>query len=228
MPFYLHSSGTCTFSDAASLKPGDGGSKEYGIIRSRRSVFFDRCAPLWYWYSRLNFFTFTIPEVRGTDRDYSSAFSALLENIRKNYKIKSYVWVAEVQEKRGIKYKIKAPLHFHMVTHGYLPIQWLNSYWCSLINCYSPNAVDVQHVPPEIDCLPAYLAKYMCKPMSRVMRCRSFGSTQDLKLPPIKLDAPPPNPYGVQVRTFYEQGEKRETIVRYYKTAMILEKYFQI
>ena len=245
MPFAMHSSGLCTWSDPSNLKPGTGGAKGFGASRSRRSIFFDRASVLWYRYSPLVFFTFTLPKQTHQDLFYSQKFSMLLETYRTRYKrhgnsskknpqggFQDYVWCAEVQKQR----KDYQAIHFHLLTHVYIPIKEINSYWCDLIGQSSRNAVDVQHVPQNINSIPAYMCKYFTKQTyrdadgeirkMRPVKCRSFGSYQELKLEPVILDRPPENPLYTQSYSVQHGDRELEICLRYYNTREILDTFF--
>lgn len=245
MPFSLHTSGLCAWSDPTNLKPGEGGYQGFGSSRSRRSVFFDRSSVLWYKYPDLTFFTFTLPKQIHDDRYYSSKLSMLLENYRTRFKrngiaskknvrggIKDYVYCAEVQKQRTDFQAI----HFHLLTHAYIDIKEINSYWCDLIGQSSRNAVDVQHVPQNIQSIPAYMCKYFTKQTyrdtsgqiqkMRPVQCKSFNASQGLKLQPVTLDHPPGIPLYTQSFTVQDGKEKREINLRYYNTREILDTFF--
>lgn len=245
MPFSIHTSGLCAWSDASTLKPGEGGFKGFGASRSRRSVFFDRASVLWYKYPSLTFFTFTLPKQKQPDLFYSSRFSMLLENYRTRYKrhgistkknpqggICDYVWCAEVQKKR----KDYQAIHFHLLTHAYIKVSELNAYWCDLIGQHSRNAVDVQYVPQDINSIPAYMCKYFTKQTyrdddgniqkMRPVKCRSFGTSKALKLQPILLDSPPGEPLYKQIFAVRQGDKDVEITLRYYNTREILDTFF--
>jgi hypothetical protein len=223
--------------------PEHGGRTEFGAVRSRRGIFFDRASVLWYLHKPLNFFTFTILKQKEDDQFYSSRFSMLLDNYRVRFRrghpdgFENYVWVAEVQ-KRGA-------IHFHLLAPSYVPIRSLNAYWCDLVGQHSGGMVDVEHVPDQIRSIPAYLCKYFTKqwyvnkktgeikPL-RTLQCRSFGTTRALKLNPVTLDEPLANPIGMKVFKIQSNGAPviapdglpLEVTIRYYNTNEILDTFF--
>jgi len=235
MPFKIHPSGLCTWFDASNQpEPGKGGRQAFGKFRSRRSVFFNRASILWYKYPKLNFFTFTLKEQNNVDTFYTGKFSMLLENYRQRFKrnspdgFENYVWVAEVQ-KRGA-------IHFHLLTHAYVPIKGLQNYWNDLVEQTSRNSVDVQHVPDSINSVPAYMCKYFTKQTYRTksgllkslrtLECRSFGSSAGLKFDSVTLEAPPGKPLSTFTKIIERNGERVEVDFSYYNTRFIIDNFF--
>jgi len=241
MSFTLHPSGILTWSDPSTLKPGEGGNRGFGSNRSRRGVFFDRASVLWYKNTKLNFFTFTVPRQKETDTWYTAKLSMLLENYRTKHKrghpegFSDYVYCAETQQRGSI--------HFHLLAPAYVPIKGLNNYWTDLIGQRSSNAVDVQHVPSEINSIPAYMCKYFTKQTytnpagelcsHRSVQCRSFNSSKGLRMKCVPLEALPGKPLAEQVKHFdrldKSTGElvRTEIVLRYYDTRETLDRYFK-
>lgn len=208
MPFTLHPSGYAVFwneSAIDNLRHDKGGEKEFGASRSRRGKFFDRCSALYFFHKKLHLWTFTVPQLqknyKETDLVFTTAFSKLLENYKKQGLIKSYVYVTEAQARGNI--------HFHLITNAkFIDVQTVNSYWCKLIGQRSKSAVDLEVIDNAgVNKIPAYLAKYMAKAMDgkaykngnqvetdknlkgRIIYARSFNSSRDLaQWKPLRLE----------------------------------------
>jgi len=234
MPFTVHPSGFCTFWNSqaiTNLKHDNGGKKEFSNCRSRRGTFHDKVASLAFYHKKINFWTFTVPELQGdyerTDKYFASRFSMLLENYRKQKLITSYVYIVEAQKRGNI--------HFHLVTNKiYIEARTVNDYWCKLINQYSKNAVDLSTLPGNIDRLPAYLSKYMSKNIDakggkgRIIHARSFNASRNLNLKAFTAQHHE-IPYHLEhrkvVRVMEVDGRKIEQVQLYFKTSEII-RYF--
>ena len=119
---------------------------------------------------KVNFVTLTLsaPQFNVTDREIKSTMlKPWIQNMRRNFKLRSYVWRAERQKNGNI--------HFHFVTDTYLPYDAIRDAWNHLQDNYHfievfrhrntsewPNSTDV-HSVQNIRNLSAYIVKYMSK-----------------------------------------------------------------
>lgn len=95
-------------------------------------------------------------------------FNTFLTRLRKDFRLRSYLWVAE-RQKNGT-------LHFHLLTNSFMPIRKVNYYMSKAINnqvknsnevsnfdMLSYNGVDVKRVNNNRKALNCYLTKYISK-----------------------------------------------------------------
>ena len=116
-----------------------------------------------------------------TDKEIKSEMlSALIEKLKYNHGLKSYVWRAEIQSKST------GNIHFHIISNVYVNHMELRKYWNDIQRRFgyidqfnlnnpsakdydNPNSTDV-HSAKNIRDLVKYLAKYMCKAPSELER----------------------------------------------------------
>lgn len=89
-------------------------------IRKKCSAFFNLKASKAF----CAFYSISFPE-RLPDNMCYQLFNTFLTRCRKNYNLKSYIWVAE-RQKNGT-------LHYHMLTNKYMPIQPVNGFMASAL-----------------------------------------------------------------------------------------------
>lgn len=71
---------------------------------------------------RTSFITLTLPsEQKHSDVEIKACLNLFLNNIRHHFKIKNYVWKAELQKNENI--------HFHLIFDKYIPFQAIRYYW---------------------------------------------------------------------------------------------------
>lgn len=71
---------------------------------------------------RTSFITLTLPsEQKHSDVEIKACLNLFLNNIRHHFKIKNYVWKAELQKNENI--------HFHLIFDKYIPFQAVRYYW---------------------------------------------------------------------------------------------------
>jgi hypothetical protein len=109
------------------------------------------------------FTTFTVPSKRtlqpyspvDDDELVTKQLSKLLENLRKNYGLKSYLWVAERQTgKRNKTNKGTGAIHYHCVfewEHSPIRIQILNLYWLTLLDKIGYQTTNTKYTLSELE-----------------------------------------------------------------------------
>lgn len=71
---------------------------------------------------RTSFITLTLPsEQKHSDVEIKACLNLFLNNIRYHFKVKNYVWKAELQKNENI--------HFHLIFDKYIPFQAIRYYW---------------------------------------------------------------------------------------------------
>lgn len=95
--------------------------------------------------SKFLWYTFTVPSIEGReynpkedDQIVMKCFSKLLQSLRKNWGLKSYLWVAERQDGKRNNYEFKTnAIHFHCIfiqsDDTFLDGQAVNFYWTRLL-----------------------------------------------------------------------------------------------
>lgn len=223
--------------------------------KSSRSKFFDASAILLVRSPDKSFITFTLPSIQeGTyqrsadcptsgDTAVGSYFSKCLEawklRAKRNGHALSYVWVAEAQMKRQLKFGGIGDIHYHLIVNqkfkhnnakkNFTP--WgkdehdrIQNSWCSAVGVHSSNAVHIDPLPDGINSVPAYLAKYLGKGSQRKILSRRFQCTRDLSVfLPITTSAPPDCTLLRRVDSMTPTGF--EFSVSYYDTQEVLESY---
>jgi hypothetical protein len=146
------------------------------LTRSAKTSLRNLCHQLFYQGRRnLKFFTFTLPPTYRVEHDfeafqsdsfYNACLSRLLENLKKNYGLKDYFWVAERQEKNG-----RGAIHYHCVFDvNFLSAQHLCFLWCQQLKEYhvkSRNCVEYAEIK-TLKSLANYVSKYISKNGSRI------------------------------------------------------------
>lgn len=148
---------------------------------------------------RLNMFTITLPAPQKHTDEFikKEMLNRLLEDMRRKYGLKSYIWRAEIQEKNTQN------IHFHITTNIYIDKYEFRNLWNNVCHKYgyidafeakhkhrNPNSTDV-HAIAKINNLAAYLCKYMGKDNKNASRQISgrqwFLSSNLSKIKPIQL-----------------------------------------
>lgn len=216
---------------------------------SSRPKVYNAVAILYHRSTNLNFITFTLPSKPGRqtyqvspycedtgDLAVTKIFSKMMEAIavkvkrsaRPNQVSKfSYVWCSEAQMERQAKFGGVGDLHFHLVTNQYIDIQWLQATWSAYFpDCQDHrNSVHLEPIPPGINSVPAYMAKYMGKGSCRRIYSRRYGCSRDLSaLVPIRLNHLPDSLQAI-TQKIYTQANGYESVCYYFNTAEILARY---
>lgn len=121
-------------------------------------------------HHKLSFITLTLPDVEAAKDakfTHKHLLQPMLRILREKYKMKAYVWKAELQKNESI--------HYHITTELFLPWEQLRQHWNALMKKNSllekfaekyghenPNSVDI-HAVNKINDLEAYLIKYVTK-----------------------------------------------------------------
>lgn len=119
---------------------------------------------------KLSFITLTLPNVelaKDAKFCHKQLLQPMLRIMRDKYKMKSYLWKAELQENESI--------HYHLTTDLFLPWEQLRQHWnaitrnAGMLNEFrtqyghdNPNSVDI-HAVNKVNDLEAYLVKYISK-----------------------------------------------------------------
>lgn len=137
------------------------------------------------------FLTLTFP-IDIDEKQANVCFSTYLDNLKKTYKLESYVAVKEFT-------KIGRP-HYHLLADlPFTSIKRLNSAWCQCIftvtantECFSSNAVRLpekknRSVVKEMGAIVRYLAKYIGKSRGELYRGRCFFVSRNVRSRPREL-----------------------------------------
>lgn len=142
-----------------------------------------------HFFFRVNFITLTIPACENIPSDHfvkSQVFHPWLMYASKFFKLKNYVWRAEVQ-KNGM-------IHFHLVTDAFIHHKRIRKSWNKLLKEKglltdftarhghdNPNSTDV-HSVKGVNNLGAYISKYVSKAASdvRAITGRLWGCNYEL------------------------------------------------
>lgn len=119
-------------------------------------------------------FTVTLPVKQKdnyTDSEISRMFIKFLNNLRTNYNLKFYIWVAERQKNGN--------LHYHFITNIYINPLQLSVYWERFFQHGHRNSVDRITVYRWND-LKKYLVKYISKDKHNIIYSRKIGRTENL------------------------------------------------
>ena len=228
---------------------------------SSRSQLYNAVSVLWAKNNGTNFYTFTLPSSEGGtyqratdcpvsgDLAIAEKFSKVLEawsvRVKRSGRKLSYVWVAEAQTKRQLKFGGVGDIHFHLVASEQVKagafymkegkkryrmtdqntFDWLQSLWCSHVGVNAANCVDVDYIPPAVNSIPAYLSKYMGKGTQRKILSRQFAATRDLsRFRPVTLvDLPQDCELIKTTDLVFDSGF--ELTQYYYRTSDVLELY---
>lgn len=160
--------------------------KTYSI---RKSTYWKICASAINLYNTrsnaVTFVTFTF----GCDIDCHSAnycFSKFLDNFKKTYRLKSYIWTRELTE-RGRP-------HFHMICDfPFVPIQTLNDAWNHAKNEFDMPSKNSVRLPPDgsiiksMDRCIRYVCKYVSKTLGQTYDTRCYSISRNVLSKPLKL-----------------------------------------
>lgn len=137
------------------------------------------------------FLTLTFP-IDIDEKQANACFSTYLDNLKKTYKLHSYVAVKEFT-------KIGRP-HYHLLADlPFTSIKRLNSAWCRCVftvtansECFSNNAVRLpakknRSVVKEMGAIVRYLAKYIGKSRGELYRGRCFFVSRNVRSRPREL-----------------------------------------
>jgi hypothetical protein len=242
--------------------------------KTNKNDFFDRCAQLYMdkvpTKKQFNLITLTLPsishgiyqksndcELTG-DKFITANLSRLLESltlkIQRDRGIKiSYVWSAERQHERKIKFGGVGDLHFHIFTNltikkGFFDkaagkyyntfldgdlLAWLQKNWCELLNVPTANnCIDVRPISGNMESVVSYIAKYLSKEKSEIpIISKKWSSSKDLvKLRPVKSNALPDcKLYRIHENEFIDRktGEVIKIPCYYFDSYEIKEKFFK-
>lgn len=140
---------------------------------------------------QITFLTLTLSSAQKDISDKTivkTLLEPLLQQLRRKYKCKSYVWRAEKQKNGN--------LHFHITTNQYIPYDTIRDDWnriqekLGFITQFkeryghsNPNSTDIHSVRGIRD-LARYMVKYMSKdvPENQIVNCKQWDCSRDLKI----------------------------------------------
>jgi hypothetical protein len=140
---------------------------------------------------QITFLTLTLSSSQNNIPDKTiikTLLEPLLQQLRRKYKCKSYVWRAEKQKNGN--------LHFHITTNQYIPYDTIRDDWNRIQNKLgfidqfetkyghsNPNSTDIHSVRGIRD-LARYMVKYMSKevPPNQIVNCKQWDCSLDLKI----------------------------------------------
>lgn len=135
------------------------------------------------------FLTYTTSKIIEHEK-INKAWSKHLCNLKKTYKVNSYLWVAELQ-KRGA-------IHYHCLFDiPYIDIRTLNDSWNNSISHLTNGSKCAVRISPEYGAIvksPERAVKYLCKYFSKAILtpldkfyARVYGISHNINLEPVEL-----------------------------------------
>jgi len=241
--------------------------------KTNKNDFFDRCSQLYMdkvpTKKQFNLITLTLPSLshgiyqksndceHTGDKITTANLSRLLESltikIQREQSIKiSYVWSAERQQERKLKYGGIGDIHFHIFTNltikkGYYDkaagkyytsfmdkelLSWMQKSWCELLNVPTANnCIDVRPISGNMESVVSYIAKYLSKEKSDIpIISKKWSSSKDIvKLRPVKSTAlPEAKLYRIHENEFIDKktGEVIKIPCYYFDSYEIKKQYF--
>lgn len=166
------------------------------IAQAEEKTYFAEKAKKWYKF-RINFITLTLSatQIHDDRKIKSVCLNYFLNEVRRRYKVKNYLWRAERQKNGNI--------HFHITTDKYIHWNEIRKIWNAaqarlgylerFFDTHghrNPNSTDV-HSVLKIKNLAAYLTKYLTKndPTAKPIEGRQWYISQSLaRFEPLKLE----------------------------------------
>jgi len=207
----------------------NGGVKTFG--RNKTKIYSSASRQFHNRRNKVAFVTFTNPnELIYKDlKECNIRFSKFLENLRLNYKLHSYIWVAERQDNGSVHYHTFFDIpkfDINKMREAYNSAMQHNSRSCVRLPKNKKNTFIVNWAEA---C--SYVTKYVTKDLSRE-NARVFGCSQNVTSKPITINASDLNLFDNYIysckRNEYttQYVIKKQVIGKYLKLSQDLEKFY--